>query len=90
MEVQFLLPAPDEPRRSGTLTQQPDQRHIMAHYHRLAGSADAARLQPGTGSGLNRLTADRVQGFPCPSSSCWLHREELDTPAGKAAGSRLR
>lgn len=89
MEVQFLLPAPDEPCRSGTLTQQPKQWRIMAHYHRLAGSADA-RLQSGTGSGLNRLTADRVQGFPCPSSSCWLHREELDTPAGKAAGSRPR
>lgn len=44
MEVQLLLPAPDEPCRSGTLTQQPKQRRIMAHYHRLAGSADAARL----------------------------------------------
>lgn len=48
MEVQFLLPAPDEPRRSGTLAQQPEQRRIMAHYHRLAGSAVAARLQLGS------------------------------------------
>lgn len=48
MEIRFLLPAPDEPCQSGTLTQQPKQRRITAHYHRLAGSADVACLHLGS------------------------------------------